>query len=332
MTIYALDDIDDGIAATKELLLPVNRWFWAKLAVVVFFIGGGGGTNPLQFTNYSPNTGPSGPNGPGIPGSFPMPGAAELAIILVIIGIIALIVLGLMLIGSVMEFIFVRSLSDETLAIRQFWREYWSDGVRLFGFRLVIGILTFGSIGALAVIALAPTLLGLSTLGFALIPLAILIAIPVILLSSIIHSFTTSFVVPIMMLENRGVIDGWRRFWTTLREQWKQYLAFLLLGFVLNIAGGIVAGLGTLLVAIVLAIPLGILALIGVVLLDIVGIIGGILIGIAALAFVILVFTAALVIAVPVQVFLRYYALLVLGDTNTEFDIIQDVRTQIRAD
>ncbi len=332
MAIYALDNIDDGIAATKELLWPVNRWFWAKLAVVVFFIGGGGGTNPFQFLGNSPNSGPSGPTDPSIPGSLPTPGAAELAIILGIIGIIALIVLGLMLIGSVMEFIFVRSLSDETLAIRRYWREYWSAGLRLFGFRLVVGVITFGIIGVLAAIALAPILFEASALGFAFIPLAILIAIPVILLSSIIHSFTTSFIVPIMMLENRGVIDSWRRFWGTLRDQWKQYLAFLVLAFVLNIAGGIVAGLGTILVAIVLAIPFGILALIGVVLLDIVGIVGGVLIGIAAVAFLSLVFTAALLIAVPVQVFLRYYALLVLGDTNEEFDIIHDIRTQIRAD
>lgn len=331
MTIYALDDIDDGITATKELLWPINRWLWAKLAVVVFFVGGSSGANPFQFFGNTPSSSPNGPTDPSIPGSFPMPGAAELAVILVIIGIIALIVLGLMLIGSVMEFIFVRSLSDETLAIRQFWGEYWSAGIRLFGFRLVIGILTFGIIGALAVLAFAPTLLGASALGLAFIPLAILIAIPVILISSVIHSFTTAFIVPIMMLENRGVIDGWRRFWSTLRTQWKQYLAFLILGFVLNIAGGILAGLGTLLVAIVLAIPLGILALIGVVLLDFAGIVGGVLIGIAVVAFILLVLIAALLIAVPIQVFLRYYALLVLGDTNEEFDIIQEVRTHIRA-
>lgn len=332
MTIYALDDIDDGIAATKELLWPINRWLWAKFAVVVFFIGGGSGTNPFQFIGNSPSTSPTGPNDPSIPGSFPTLGTPEIAIILGIIGIIALIVLVLMLIGSVMEFIFVRALSDETLAIRQFWGEYWSAGVRLFGFRLVIGILTFGIIGVLAVIALAPALLGVSALGLAFIPLAILVAIPVILVSSVIHSFTTAFIVPIMMLENRGVIDGWRRFWSTIRDQWKQYLAFLILGFVLNIAGGILAGLGTLLVAIVLAIPLGILGLIGIVLLDFAGIAGGILIGIAVIAFIILVLAAALLIAVPIQVYLRYYALLVLGDTNEEFDIIQDIRTQIRTD
>lgn len=133
------------------------------------------------------------------------------------------------------------------------------------------------------------------------------------------------------MLEDHGVIAGWRRFWSTLTGQWKQYVAFLILGFVLNIAGGIVAGIATLLVAVVLVIPLGIPGLIGVVLLDFMSIVGGILIALAVITFVIAIIIAALLIAVPVQVFLRYYALLVLGDTNENFDIIADRREKIRS-
>jgi hypothetical protein len=33
---------------------------------------------------------------------------------------------------------------------------------------------------------------------------------------------------------------------------------------------------------------------------------------------------------VPVQTYLHYYALLVLGDTNETFDLIKDRRTAIR--
>lgn len=331
MPIYALDDIDDAIEATKALLWPIDRWLWVKFAFIVFFLGGVGGSNPFQFAGNTPSGPSDGMNGPGLPESIPALGGPEILIILGIIGIITVIALVFLLIGSIMEFVFVRSLSDESVSIRDSWSKYWTDGVRLFGFRLVLGILTFGIIGILIAAAFAPILLGNGTVRLALIPLAIIVAIPVGLLSGIIHTFTTAFIVPLMMLEEHGVIAGWRRFWSTLTGQWKQYVSFLILGFVLNIAGGIVAGLATLLVAVVLAIPLGILALIGVGLLNFMGIVGGILIALAVITFVIAIIVAALLIAVPIQVFLRYYALLVLGDTNENFDIIADRREKMRS-
>jgi len=44
------------------------------------------------------------------------------------------------------------------------------------------------------------------------------------------------------------------------------------------------------------------------------------------IAYLLVVFVAAAVIYVPIRVFHRQFALLVLGDTNAEFDVLADRR------
>jgi hypothetical protein len=82
--------------------------------------------------------------------------------------------------------------------------------------------------------------------------------------------------------------------------------------------------------AIVAAVPFGIVGLAGGALLSVSQIAGGILIAVAAVLFVLTIIVLGLLVAVPVTTYLRYYALLVLGDTNAEFDLIADRRRAIR--
>ena len=142
----------------------------------------------------------------------------------------------------------------------------------------------------------------------------------------------TTSVVPVMIAEEIGVLAAWRRFWGTLTGQWKQYAAYLVMGFVLQIAAGLVAGIGTLIIAVLLAIPFGIIALVGAGLLSVASIVGWIVIGIAAVLFVLSMIAVVLLVGVPIQTFLRYYALFVLGDTNADFDLIAERRAAIRGD
>jgi hypothetical protein len=338
MTWYAVDAIDDALEATRSFLWPFDRSRWARLAVVVFFLGGVGGVNPLQLgSSTSGGTdAPAPPGGPGPSGS-PVPsevlssiGGPELAIIAAIVGVIALLAVGFLFVGSVMEFVFVDSLRREDVTIRRYWREHWRRGLRLFGFRLMLGIATLAVVGLLLAVVLAPVVLGGNILGLGLLLLVVPLLIVLSVVVGLVNGFTTMFVVPVMLVEGRAVVSAWRRFWSTLTGEWKQYAVYAVIGFVLQLAGGIVAGLATLVGALVVAIPLGIVGLLGAGLLTVVPIAGWVVIGIAVVAFGLAVVVLTLFVSVPVQTYLRYYALFVLGDTNDAFDVIADRRRAVR--
>jgi hypothetical protein len=138
------------------------------------------------------------------------------------------------------------------------------------------------------------------------------------------------FVVPVMMVEECGVLAGWRRFWPTLAGAWTQYLAYAVVSFVLALVGGLLVAAVTAVLAIVLLIPIGVLAGVGVLLFLLTP-----ALGIPALVIVGVLFVAGLVavaalVQVPVITYLRYFALLVLGETNAAFDLIPDQREAAR--
>ncbi|MFB6160517.1 MAG: hypothetical protein ABEJ61_04990 [Haloferacaceae archaeon] len=311
MTLYAVDDVDDAVAATRSFLWPVDRGRWVRLAVVVFFVDGGGGV-PFQFTGGAPGGAePSPPGGPGVPAApdaVPSVGGADLAdlaVVAALVALVGLVLLGFLLVGSVMEFVLVESLRREAVTIRRYWRERWRQGVRLFAVRLVLGVLVLGVVGLLLAAALAPLLLG--TGAFSLV--ALLVAVPVVVVAvaiGLVDGFTTMFVVPVMVVEDRGVLAAWRRFWPTATGQWKQYAAYAVGGVVLQAAAGIAAGVVTLLAAAVLAVPFGVVALVGVGLLGVLSVAGWAVIALAALLFGLGTAVVALLVAVPVQTFLRY--------------------------
>jgi hypothetical protein len=98
------------------------------------------------------------------------------------------------------------------------------------------------------------------------------------------------------------------------------------------LAGGILAGIASVIGIVALAIPLGLLGLVGAGLLAVVDVVGWVVIGVAAVLFALAAIVLVLFVSVPVQTFLRYYALLVLGDTNAAFDLIPERRRTIRGE
>ena len=61
MTWYAIERIDDAVSLTRSLLFPFEAGLWARLAVVVFFvgIGSGGGSNVGSSVSNVPSAGTS---------------------------------------------------------------------------------------------------------------------------------------------------------------------------------------------------------------------------------------------------------------------------------
>lgn len=329
MTLYALEDVDDAFRVTRSFLTPFDVRRWLKLALVVFFVGGvGTGANPVQYSA-------SGDELPATGEWVPPDLGAE--VWLLVAGVVALaVVIGVafLLVGSVMEFVLIESLRTGEVAVRRYWRRRWRQGLGLFGFRLVVGLLVFGAVALL----FAPVLLAASTgdLGGGALALFLLLLPAVVVLgvvAGLVDGFTTAFVVPIMVLEDTGVLAGWRRLWASIRAEWKQYLAYVVAQFVLTIAGGLVLGMVAVAAALVLLVPFGLLGLVGGVLFAVGASPIGIAVVVAAAVLFGLVLAIVLVVAqAPVVAFLRYYALLVLGDVDAALDLVPDQRRAARGE
>lgn len=253
---------------------------------------------------------------------------------LLVAGVVALAVLAgllFLLVGAVMEFVLVESLRTERVRVREYWGTRWRQGLRLFGFRLVLGLVLLGAAAALfgPIVFGAGGGVGVPTVGLLLFALPAFVVVAVAV--SLVNGFTTAFVVPIMVLTDAGVLAGWRRLWSTVRADWKQYVVYVLANVVLTVTAGLFLAMVGVAAALVLLLPFGLLALVGAGLLTF----AVPIVGIAVLVVVALLYGLALAIVValaqgPVVSYLRYYAMLVLGDVDESLDLVATQRAAAR--
>ncbi|MBX0305241.1 DUF7544 domain-containing protein [Haloarcula salinisoli] len=342
MSLHAIDDISDAIDATKSFLLPFAARTWLKLAVVVFFIsGGGGGLNiPQNSGNFGGQDQPAGGGTEqffeGVPSTLHGVVAEYGTELAIIVGLALTLVLLFALLSNFMEFVFVESLIEREVHVRQYLVANVGNSLRLFGFRLVVALVSLTLVvGFLYTIFL--TVLGgsLNNIGpgalLGLFPVFIIFFLGIGLVQGLLTGFTNVFVVPMMLTSSRGVLGSWKRLLGSMRRNIKQYLGYLAFSIVLGIGVGIVGGLLGLVATLLLAIPfvlLGAAVFFG---------LGGGQVALALTAVVGVLFALFLLLAtnliqVPLQAFMRYYAMLVLGDIDAELDPIPEVREDIRVD
>lgn len=360
MTLHAVDDIDDAIDATKSFLFPFEVGTWLRLAFVVFFIGGGGGglnlVRSLQSAQNFGNGGASGPGGfslaapvdalaPGLGALLQVPtdvpvdapdalAGLGLAAFVAIAVTVLLIALLFAILGATMEFAFAQALIDREVHVRRYVSRHLGNGLRLLAFRILVNVLSLFLFGGLLLAVLAATV-GLGTVtenppallgSFALVAVVLVLGVLVV---GTIQGFTNVFVVPMIVDEGYGILAGWRRLWQSMTGAPKQYLAYLFFSVVLGIGVGIVGGILGAIAAVVVAIPFGIVgavfwfALGG-------GTAAGVAIGLLGLLFALTMLVVANMVKAPLQAFLRYYAMLVLGDTDSRLDPVSQVRRDIR--
>jgi hypothetical protein len=323
MALHAVENVGDAFTLTREFLTPIGPRRWLKLAVVAFFIGGGLGFPSAQFdVPGNPEQVPA----EGIPPSLPTETATIVGAV-----VVAAVVLGILVtvVGAIMEFVFVESLRNGTVSIRQYWHERWRQGLRLFGFRIAIGlpVLAIG-LGWMAAFFL-PLFRGSSD---PIVPFgAFFLGLPVFffvgLLYALVSSFTTVFVVPIMIKNDCGVLAGWRPLWGSIKAEPKQYLAYAVLGFVLNVAAGLLRSVGVGIGALIFLIPLGLLAALAYLTLSLSSTLGIAVLAVLAVVFVLAMILLWALLQVPVVAYLRFYALSVLGDIEGTLDLIPDRRS-----
>ncbi|MFB6184439.1 MAG: hypothetical protein ABEI96_07780 [Haloarculaceae archaeon] len=340
MSLSALDSIDDALDATKAFLLPFDRVTWLRLAVVMFFVGGGGfGFNVPNLPSGGDVGNGAGPS----PGGMPTPDVtgAVIALVVGVIVVVLLIVLALQAVGAVMEFVFVDALRSREVRLRSPLREHWWAGMRLFAFRVLFGLLHLLVLAAVG-LGLVALVLGFSPAQWSLAGVLglLALAIPLLVLDYVVvgnvMGFTTVFVVPVMLAEDRTVLSAWKRLFGVIKREWREFLVYAVVGFLLGIAAGLARGLLALLGALVVAIPF---LIVGVPLFAVAGfdpsgvgpVVGAALV-VLGVVYVLVVFVLGLVLKVPFQTFLRYYALLVLGDAEPDVDVVEDVRTSVRGE
>jgi MFS family permease len=343
MTLHAIDDIGDAIDATKSFLLPVAARTWLKLAFVVFFIGGGGlGLNGVQnannFDGQEPAPGTTGEfQQPVTDGTLPTLDALSTEVLAILAIVLGLILFGLLvgLLSNFMEFVFVQSLASREIHVRQYVRENLGNGLRLLAFRLAVSLvsllLTVGFLYTIFVTVFGGNVDAFTVESlFGVLPLVIAFFVVVALVQGLVTGFTTVFVVPMMLTGDRGILGSWRRLLSSIRSNLKQYLVYVFFSVVLGIGVGIVGSIVGAILVLLLLVPFVLVA--AVIWLAL----GQTTVGFVLLALVGVLFALALLLVtnlvkVPLQAFLRYYAMLVLGDVDESLDPIPEVRADIRA-
>ena len=329
---YAIDALGDALDATRSFLTPFDAGRWLRLAVITFFVigSGGGGSSGASW-----NVGGEDVrfDGGGLDSVVLGDLDPVIWLVLAVVAIVLLLGLAYLFVGSIMEFVLYESLRTELVSIRDYARTYLGLGVRLFAFRFVLGliavVLVVGAIVLFVLSALSGPVAVLASL-VVFVPLAFVLGI----VAYLVTIFTTEFVVPIMLLEDRGVLSGWRRFWDLFRAEWGEFLIYAVVRVGLNIAAGIVLGVLIGVVAVILAIPFGgVGVLIWLALGDptTISVVAGVVLAILALVYALLIGIVAAIVAVPVVTYLRYFALFVLGDVDETLDLIPERRSSIRS-
>ena len=307
---YAFNRLDGAFQRTRSLLWPIKWGVWLRLALIALFVGGG-----VSFPNTSGYDFGEGDLPPGFAESLPDIAPLIVAFILVVLAI----ALVWWIIGTVMQFVFVDMLRTGEIHIRPFFGERLGKGVRLFLFEAA---LTQILILAMMVFILMLVGIGGSGIGGAAL---ILVFLPFVLVAAllfgIVFHLTHDFVVPIMIREDCGVIEGWRRLFGMISENVWQTVVDIVTRLVLGLVAGIAQAVLVILAMLIVAIPF---ILIGIVLLAALQAGNYVLLLALLIPYLVIAIPVALLIAVPFVTFFRYYGLLVLEGLAPEYRLLPE--------
>ncbi|MFB6100794.1 MAG: hypothetical protein ABEK16_06000 [Candidatus Nanohalobium sp.] len=246
MSLQAVEEIDDAIQRTKDIVLPFDFMTWTRLAVISIFLGGIGFFN--IFTNMPTgfqNTSQYGGSG-AMTGMATAAPAVSNAVLLAVAGIFALGFLVFMYLGSVFRFVMFRSLREKEVKVRKNIGRHYVDGFKYFLFQIGMFMLMAAVfIGWIASFAASPLLGGLMLLPA--IPLFIILAV----FGGIVHDFALQRAIEF----DEGFIASIRKAASTVTGDWKQFGGYLLFRIIVSWAIAIMGFFVFITVSLVLAIP-----------------------------------------------------------------------------
>jgi hypothetical protein len=274
LTFSAVDAIYPAIEHTKkQLFQPFRLGQWTRLALVGLLAGELGSSGGCNSHNFNLNQHPGATRhfmGSGWPAIDPALLAGLIAVL-----VVAALVLGiiLMYISSVMRFVLFDSVMAKECHIRQGWSRRQGPGFRYFVWKLAYLLVMLGGLAVLVGIPagvafaagwlkepkehMVPLVLGGILVFFALLIFVLALAAIFVL--------TKDFVIPQMALEEIGVWEGWRRLWWMIKAEKGGYAAYIGMKIVMAIGAGIVIGIATLILGLVIAIPTALLSILAIV-------------------------------------------------------------------
>ena len=328
MNWHAVDAVDDAVETTRRFLFPFTLIRWAKLALLVLLMGGGVSTNaplPIVPEADSAVVGGFGPVADGFLDDAGVIGGSVGAVV-TDGGLLTAIIVSLVLVAAVfsvfslsLRLVFYDALHKSEIRL---WRPFISrlrQALGLFAVLTTISIavtipVAFAALGAVA----SESPLGWSLLDSLLSAVTSLSTGPAIalglagtgftLLGILLLRLTYEFVIPTMIVEESGVIAGWKRVWNPLYGNRADVALYLLVHFVIGIGISIFEGFAVVFVGTL------VFVVAGVVLLVVAGVLGGIgsLIGTTAGmasvgAVVVVALLAFLLLFLPIRILTRSY-------------------------
>lgn len=259
MSWYGIDAVDRALSRTKKALFePFNFWKWAKIAIIVFLLGGAGssyggsGTNyqmcPEDFDNNFPHIEPGwmpdlpfGTHDTAFSYIYPEPQLATVVVVIVLILLLALI---FSYVSSVMEFVFIESLIRNEVKFWAYSRRFLKKGFNLLLVRLALG-LAFLMLFGIALLPLIPVIcevpsdfsLPASIGGF----LWIVGAIIVLILLAVAINSLLSLAIPLSIYRNKGILSAFKLVFRNFRKSWREVVVYWFIRFLLGIGITILA-------------------------------------------------------------------------------------------
>jgi len=242
MSWHAIESVDDAIDATRSFLFPVEVREWLKLALIAIFVGVGGGSGISTVTNVAnlPSSLPPEATDNGAAEQLPETLPVELWVVGVVAVFVVLVGLALTILAETLRFVFYDALRTQAVRLREPARRRFGQAVRLFGFKLVVWI---AFVTPFVVAGTALWAVGLDAISDTWLLAGLIVgagtAVAAFIVYSLIIRGTDEFVVPLMVVSDCGVREGWRQFWPVVRSQPAQFVVYIVVHFLLLLAIGI---------------------------------------------------------------------------------------------
>jgi len=237
----------------------IGKWFVLGFCAWLAMLGEGGGPN----FNFNLGGG-GGDSGGGFGGAGDW--VEEHAAILILVAIaVFLVIVGLGVVvtwlSSRGKFMFLDGVVHNRGEVVEPWRRFRVPANSLFWFRLVFGLGVLVVLVVLGGLCLGVAWIDIAREEFggaavAAIVIGVLGFIPIVLVASVIGAVLDDFVVPVMYLRGRRVLEAWGVFWRELATgHLGALIVFYLMKFVLGMAIAAVAMLATCITCCIVALP-----------------------------------------------------------------------------